>query len=130
MARWKETAVADANRPPEIEALLQELRRDGQSPDLTQFDEAKLVQTIRARVKALPGFTPPPPDVATLLQTVRRYASQAPGRVRFQDVGTVQHIGNGVATLSGLPQAEIDEVVVFPTGVRGLVLNLGRRHVE
>lgn len=70
------------------------------------------------------------PDVATLLQTVRQCASRVPGQVRFKDVGTVQYIGNGVATLSGLPQAQIDEVVTFPTGVQGLVLNLGRRQVD
>jgi F-type H+-transporting ATPase subunit alpha len=45
-------------------------------------------------------------------------------RVRFSDVGTVQRIGDGVAQLSGLPSARTEELVNFPTGVQGMVLNL------
>jgi F-type H+/Na+-transporting ATPase subunit alpha len=45
-------------------------------------------------------------------------------------VGTVQHIGNGVATLSGLPNVRTDELVIFPTGVHGLVLSLDHYHVD
>lgn len=122
--------MVDKPLPSNMETLLQELRDGAAPPDLTQFDEVKLVQTIRARVNALPGLAHPQPEIATLLQTVQQYAAQSPGQVRFQDVGTVQHIGNGVARLSGLPQAQIDEVVIFPTGVQGLVLNLERQHVD
>jgi F-type H+-transporting ATPase subunit alpha len=39
-------------------------------------------------------------------------------------VGTVQRIGDGVAQLSGLPSARTEELVNFPTGVQGMVLNL------
>ena len=48
----------------------------------------------------------------------------------FKDVGTVQHIGNGVATLSGLHGVSTDELVVFPNGVTGLVLNLEEERVD
>jgi len=51
-------------------------------------------------------------------------------RVRFKDVGTVHHIGNGVATVSGLPNVSIDEIVVFPTGVEGMALNLDKKRVD
>jgi F-type H+-transporting ATPase subunit alpha len=50
--------------------------------------------------------------------------------VRFRDVGTVHRIGNGVATVSGLPNVSIDEIVTFPTGVEGMALNLDRQHVD
>ncbi|NSW53565.1 MAG: F0F1 ATP synthase subunit alpha [Anaerolineae bacterium] len=50
--------------------------------------------------------------------------------VKFKDVGTVQHIGNGVATLSGLPHVRTDGLVEFSTGVRGLVLNLDHNHLD
>jgi F-type H+-transporting ATPase subunit alpha len=50
--------------------------------------------------------------------------------VRFLDVGTVQHIGNGVATVSGLPNVSMDEIVVFPTGVEGMALNLEKKRVD
>jgi F-type H+-transporting ATPase subunit alpha len=35
-----------------------------------------------------------------------------------------------VATVSGLPNVSIDEVVVFPTGVEGMALNLEQKHVD
>lgn len=50
--------------------------------------------------------------------------------VRFRDVGTVHHIGNGVATVSGLPNVSIDEIVIFPTGVEGMALNLDKKRVD
>jgi F-type H+-transporting ATPase subunit alpha len=42
----------------------------------------------------------------------------------------VQHIGNGIATVSGLPNVSIDEIVTFPTGVEGMALNLERKRVD
>jgi F-type H+-transporting ATPase subunit alpha len=50
--------------------------------------------------------------------------------VRFHDVGTVQYIGNGVATLSGLPHARTDELVDFSTGVQGMILNLDHDRLD
>lgn len=64
--------------------------------------------------------------VDTLVKTSRQRASG----VRFLDVGTVQHIGNGVATVSGLPNVSMDEIVVFPTGVEGMALNLEKKRVD
>jgi F-type H+-transporting ATPase subunit alpha len=57
-------------------------------------------------------------------------SKQISTRVRFRDVGTVHHIGNGVATVSGLPNVSIDEIVVFPTGVEGMALNLDKKRVD
>ncbi len=51
-------------------------------------------------------------------------------QVWFKDVGTVQHVGNGVANLSGLHGVRTDELVVFPDGVTGLVLNLEEERVD
>ncbi|MEL7645323.1 MAG: F0F1 ATP synthase subunit alpha [Anaerolineaceae bacterium] len=51
-------------------------------------------------------------------------------RVFIRSVGTVQHIGNGIATLSGLPMVHLEELVTFPNGVEGMVLNLDRKHVD
>lgn len=51
-------------------------------------------------------------------------------QVRFTSVGTVHRIGNGVATVSGLPNVSIDEIVTFPTGMEGMALNLDRKHVD
>lgn len=69
-------------------------------------------------------------EIDPLLTLLRDKSAALANDVRFYDVGTVQRIGNGVATLSGLPQARTDELVVFPTGVQGMVLNLDHEHID
>ena len=69
-------------------------------------------------------------QIDSLLSLVRKAAVDFRPRVHFRDVGTVQHIGNGVATLSGLHNVGTDELVVFPNGVNGLVLNLKEDQVD
>jgi len=68
--------------------------------------------------------------IKNLITTIEEKSSDLPSRVRFRDVGTVQHIGNGVATVSGLPNVSIDEIVTFPTGVEGMALNLEQKRVD
>ncbi len=58
--------------------------------------------------------------LSTFQQTCENYTSH----VTFEEIGTVQHVGNGVANLSGLSNVGVDELVNFPNGVDGLVLNL------
>jgi F-type H+-transporting ATPase subunit alpha len=94
------------------------------------FQEAELVQRISRSAAAAPGLRPAQPDVRSLLQALRGQADQLAGRVRFHDVGTVQQVGEGVAALSGLPNAGTDELVTFPTGVQGLILNLDRVRMD
>ena len=61
---------------------------------------------------------------------IRDGAARLESGVRFHDVGTVQRIGESVATISGLPYVCTDEIVAFPTGVQGLILNLERERVD
>ena len=70
------------------------------------------------------------PDVANLIGRMIDSVKRIEPRVHFYDVGTVQHVGNGVATISGLPRVSINELVTFPTGVQGMVLNLDRDHID
>ncbi|MBN1438037.1 MAG: F0F1 ATP synthase subunit alpha [Anaerolineales bacterium] len=65
-----------------------------------------------------------------LLRLIRQAVRRHQYRVEHRDVGTVQHIGSGVATISGLRQAGVDELVEFPTGVRGMVLTLDHDRVH
>lgn len=92
--------------------------------------ESRLIWDIRDRLGTISAETMPKPQVAQLVRLLSTRAASFTSQVYFQDVGTVQHIGNGVATLSGLQRARTDELVVFPTGVRGLVLNLDHNHVD
>ncbi|MDO9546859.1 MAG: F0F1 ATP synthase subunit alpha [Pelolinea sp.] len=59
-----------------------------------------------------------------IIRSLREKSKEIGGSVHFEEVGTVQHIGNGVATISGLSQAAIDELVDFKNGSQGLILNL------
>lgn len=66
----------------------------------------------------------------SVIDNLAKQSKRQKTRVRFMDVGTVQRIGNGVATVSGLPNVSIDEIVTFPTGMEGMALNLDRKHVD
>jgi len=117
--------VSEQSVRPDVESLLQALReRAGQPGDQVHFHDAGLVQRISDNVAAFPGLPRVQPDTPSLLQALRQQTGQLVSQVRFHDVGTVQHIGDGVATLSGLPHARTDELLTFPTGVQGLILNL------
>jgi len=64
------------------------------------------------------------PRTESIIQSLRSKSKEITSAVFFEEVGTVQHIGNGVANISGLSQAAIDELVEFRNGTRGLILNL------
>ena len=64
------------------------------------------------------------PRTEAVIQSLRDKSKEINSVVYFEEVGTVQHIGNGVANISGLSQAAIDELVEFRNGSRGLILNL------
>jgi len=71
------------------------------------------------------------PEINPLLKTIREGFEKTTGNnVIIQSVGTVQHIGNGVAHISGLPYIGIDELVIFENGVEGLTLNLGTDKID
>lgn len=72
----------------------------------------------------------PEKRIRGMVATLTKRSQQLSNRVRFQDVGTVQNIGNGVATVSGLPNVSIDEIISFPTGVEGMALNLEQKRVD
>ncbi len=72
----------------------------------------------------------PKSTIKNIIEDLTEQSKSLQTKVRFKTVGTVQRIGNGVATVSGLPNVSIDEIVVFPTGVEGMALNLDQRHVD
>jgi len=72
----------------------------------------------------------PKKKIDGVVDTLTTRSQHLTTRVHFKDVGTVQQIGNGVATVSGLPNVSIDEIVTFPTGVEGMALNLEKKRVD
>jgi F-type H+-transporting ATPase subunit alpha len=123
--------MSEQDKRPEVASLLQALREQAnQMEEGVRLYDTDLVRRISDRVATLPDLKRVQPDVGTTLQLLRQKTDQLIGRVRFYDVGTVQHIGQGVATLSGLPRARTDELVTFPTGVQGLILNLDHARID
>ncbi|MGC9349239.1 MAG: F0F1 ATP synthase subunit alpha [Anaerolineae bacterium] len=124
----------DRRVTPDINTLLQ-LLRDGASKQaepvrIHKAGDVSVVRRISSEVAALTGVNRLGPDVGEMMGTLlTRMEGLTPG-VRFHEVGTVQHIGSGVARLSGLPQTRTNELVTFPTGVQGMALNLDRNGVD
>ena len=50
-------------------------------------------------------------------------------RVNVREVGTVLEVGDGIARVYGLTQAQAGELVEFETGVQAIVLNLEEDNV-
>ena len=110
---------------PDVPSLLQALREQaGQLTSQVRFHDVGTVQRISDNVATLPGPPRVQPDVPSLLQLLRQQASQLTSQTRFHEIGIVQRVGDGVATLSGLRRARTGELLTFPIGARGLILNL------
>lgn len=64
--------------------------------------------------------------VTDVLRRLETRAAEATVQPCVEDLGHVIHVGDGVAIVSGLATAMLDELVVFAGGVQGQVLDLGR----
>ena len=60
-----------------------------------------------------------------LKQQIKNYE----GRVEVQETGTVLKVGDGIARIYGLDNALAGELVEFPGGIQGMVLNLEEDNV-
>ena len=109
-----------------LERLSDNLREN----DPLRVDQSAFVEQIRASAQEIAGQ--PPSNLKTeyvirkLLKTNRKITHA----VNRRSVGTVQYIGNGIARLSGLPLVHLEELINFPNGVQGMVLNLDRKSVD
>ncbi len=65
-------------------------------------------------------------DIIPLMQeAIRNWTPQA----LRQEIGTVLSVGDGIASVSGLHGATYQEILMFSSGVRGMVLELGRDRI-
>src|SRR5690349_2790339 len=67
-----------------------------------------------------------PEEVSAIL---REQLSQSRTDAQLEEVGTVLTVGDGVARIYGLTQAQAGELLEFETGLKGLVLNLEEDNV-
>ncbi len=123
--------MSDQHPSANVNTLLEKIQSELKSlgEDL-QIQKTGHIQRLSDQAAALVATKRAAPDLDAVLQTLHQASSQMVPQVRFYDVGTVQHIGDGVATLSGLPSARTDEIVTFSTGVQGLILNLDHARID
>ncbi|CAK0759240.1 ATP synthase subunit alpha 3 [Azospirillaceae bacterium] len=68
-------------------------------------------------------------EVAARLEQARRQAAAVETRPVMAELGRVERVGDGVAVLSGLDAARLDEILEFPGDLRGMVVSLDRDQV-
>ena len=67
-----------------------------------------------------------PDEVSAIL---REQLSNFKSEAELEEIGTVLQVGDGVARIYGLAQAEAGELIEFENGLKGLVLNLEEDNV-
>lgn len=67
-----------------------------------------------------------PDEISQILkQRIEKYESQ----LEVSEVGTIIQVGDGIALIHGLEKAMAGELLEFPGGVMGMVLNLNEESV-
>jgi F-type H+/Na+-transporting ATPase subunit alpha len=68
--------------------------------------------------------------LAQMLSSAERESRAVRSGISIRDVGTVRQVGDGVASVWGLPQATTDELLLFPGNINGLVMNLEANWID
>ncbi len=71
-------------------------------------------------------MTPPEVTPSQAMERRNRWIGGYEFGLRLREQGSVISVGDGIAWISGLPSAAIDELLEFEEGSRGLVFHLGR----
>jgi len=71
----------------------------------------------------MPGFEI---DTAAIAASLEEKARQYAFELGPEEIGHVLESGDGIARVDGLPGVMVEEMVLLPDGVRGMVLNLDR----
>jgi F-type H+/Na+-transporting ATPase subunit alpha len=88
-------------------------------------DAETLPPTMLERLRIRPSVA-----LTDLLGSIERQGRRGRVGLAVQEVGVVRQVGDGVASVGGLPQATTDELVLFSNGVQGLVMNLDTIHLD
>ena len=109
--------------------VLEEMRRQvlSKTEDDITIEVDNFLQEI---LQNIDDVQKPMPDPQAIMEQISTLIDDLSTEVDIHDVGTVQHIGNRVANLSGFQNVRTDDLVTFPTGVQGLVLDLESESVN
>jgi len=113
-----------------VQSRLSELTERLKENDPLAVDTNLFLEQVRKKVQEQLKSKSKSLKTDYVIRELQSLSQEQKRQVYTKSVGTVQHIGNGIATLSGLPMVHLEELVVFPNGVQGMVLNLDRNHVD
>jgi F-type H+/Na+-transporting ATPase subunit alpha len=68
-------------------------------------------------------------DAATITAVLRRHVEQYSATVEAEQIGRIVEVGDGIARVSGLPGAAVNELLEFEDGTVGLALNLDEQTI-
>ena len=68
-------------------------------------------------------------DLSAWLPAARQRLRDMPNQATLEHVGVVEHVGDGVATIVGLPWTRLDEVLRFDDGTLGLAFRVAETSV-
>jgi len=68
-------------------------------------------------------------DLRGWIAASRRRVAAASLEPRLDHIGRVLQVGDGVATVAGLPETRLDELLLFEDGTRGLAVDLGEETI-
>ena len=68
-------------------------------------------------------------DPASIAEALRRNVESYTPSIDREEVGRVIETGDGIARVSGLPQAMANELLEFPGGILGVAFNLDEREI-
>mmetsp|Transcript_7198 Transcript_7198/g.12281 ORF Transcript_7198/g.12281 Transcript_7198/m.12281 type:complete len:557 (+) Transcript_7198:68-1738(+) len=75
-----------------------------------------------ARKYSTASANPSPAELSSLLE--ERLASYQSSEIKFEEVGKVLSVGDGIARVYGLDKVRAGEMVEFAAGIKGMALNL------
>jgi F-type H+/Na+-transporting ATPase subunit alpha len=116
----------------DVNELLGRIRQEAQEHRERGEDESVVEETMDAQAPEAerPTISGGEFKIGSLLKGITFESSPYRHKISVSDVGTVLKVGDGVATISGLPNAVTDGLVEFPTGTLGLILNLEGKTVD
>jgi F-type H+-transporting ATPase subunit alpha len=68
-------------------------------------------------------------DFSRWAERVRPRIAATPLVPRLEHIGRVAQVGDGIASVTGLPDTRLDELLVFEGGVKGLAVDLGENEI-
>lgn len=80
--------------------------------------------TVEGRIRQLKSRLDTLDDTKSAMPLIRNAVNDFKPLAITEEIGTVTIVRDGIAFITGLPTAEYNEILLFDTGVKGLVLDL------